>query len=460
MNILIVGATGLVGSTLCLELARQGHQIWVTSRRPHETWRTIPAPHTALNWPLRNEELPQLKTIDAVINLAGESIASGRWTKARKDRIVNSRLDSARELWKAFDHCGQAPKVWLNASAIGYYGDRGPEELTESSLPGEGFLADTCGAWEREVLFPKSAQASKTRKVALRFGMILSPQGGGLKTMLPAFQNHLGGPLGNGQAYMSWIHLDDAVKAIIHILNRDELDGPINIVAPETLSNRKFTHTLGHVLGTMTLFPVPALLLKVMFGGMAELLLNSQRVVPEVLKKSGFKFNYPLLEPALRNLLALESTGGHRMFAQQWLPTPLDEVFKFFSDERNLETMTPDLLQFKVLGKSLPNIGEGCLIDYKLKLHGLPLGWQSRIESWQPPQLFVDTQLKGPYKVWHHTHQFESLGKGTLVSDIVRYQLPFGPLGRIIQMVWVGRDVKKIFKFREDTLRKIFKPQK
>jgi uncharacterized protein len=456
MNILVSGATGLVGSQLCLELVRQGHQLWVTSRKPQDTWRSIPAPHTAIHWPLLTEEFADLKKIEAVINLAGESIASGRWTQARKQRIISSRLDSVRQLWKAFEQCGAAPKVWLNASAIGFYGDRGAEELTENSACGAGFLASTCRAWEQEALFPEVAMASNTRKVALRFGMILSPKGGGLKTMLPAFQNHLGGNLGSGEQFMSWIHLDDAVQAIITILNQEHFKGSINVVAPQAVSNKTFTKTLGKVLGTFSPFPAPKFLLQIVLGDMVELLFSSQKVNPNLLVAAGFKFAHPTLEGALLNLLDFEATSSHRISAQQWLAQPIEDVFKFFSDERNLETMTPDLLQFKVLGKSQPSIGEGCLINYKLKLHGLPLGWQSRIESWQPPHEFVDTQLSGPYQVWHHTHRFESLNGGTLVSDLVRYKLPFGILGRLLQMVWVGRDVRKIFKFREDALKKIF----
>jgi len=412
-------------------------------------------PHVHVPWPLGHDT--DFSQIDAVVNLVGESVAGSRWTEAVKNRIISSRIGAITELKDAFARCGHWPKVWLNASAIGYYGDRGEELLTEESSLGQGFLAETCRQWETTFTEQSRSGEEKVRKVILRIGMVLGQEGGALGKMLPLFQNGLGGRLGHGRQVMSWIHLQDLVGAMLHLLRRDDLRGVFNGVAPEPLSNQDFTKVLARQLRKSALFPAPRAILRLVLGQMSEVVLQGQRVRPQRLEASGFKFRFPRLEMALGDLLAEERDGGHTLVVRQWTPHPLEEVFDFFSRAENLERITPPFLGFKVLKISTPQVECGTLIDYRLKLHGVPLGWRTLIEEWEPPRVFVDTQLKGPYSKWHHTHTFETLGNGTLITDQVRYRLTLGPIGRLIREVWVKRDVEKIFAYRLERLEEIFK---
>ena len=457
MKILLVGATGLVGSKLAIALAKKNHTLLVGSRRPSQTWDSIAAPHTSIQWPPKQEDFSRLSDVDAVVNLAGENIAGGRWTASRKQKILASRIESVRDTWQALAKAKAVPKVMVNASATGFYGDRGNEVLSESSESGEGFLSHTCQAWEKEVFYPdEPALFESTRKVALRIGLVLSTEGGALDKMLPAFQLNMGGRLGSGEAWMSWIHVQDLVAMILWSLENSEVQGSINACSPEPVQNTEFTKCLAKQLGRWMGPPAPSWALKLILGEMAVLLLQSQRVIPEKAMALGFTFNFSHLSEALADLLGGQPNTAHQLHAQQWVSSPVSEVFPFFCDEKNLERITPELLQFKVLGKDTPEIQEGTKINYRLKLHGIPLGWQSQILDWAPPTQFVDTQLSGPYKTWHHTHRFEALGEGTLMEDQVRYQLRFGMLGRILNFIWVKGDVQKIFKHRKKVVAEIF----
>ena len=243
-----------------------------------------------------------LADADAIVNLAGESIAAGRWTARQKEAILRSRVDGTRAIAAALSKPNGRPKILINASAIGYYGDRGDELLDESSPPGSGdFLADVCRQWEAAA--EPAAQAG-ARVVAVRFGVVLSADGGALAKMLFPFRMGLGGKVGNGRQTMSWIALDDAVDAVTKCLVDDTLSGPVNVVAPRPVTNYEFTKTLGHVLRRPTIFPLPALVARLAFGQMAdELLLASQRVQPAKLLAAGYAFRYPDLPAALERAL-------------------------------------------------------------------------------------------------------------------------------------------------------------
>lgn len=295
MNLLISGASGLVGRELTQSLAAQGHQVFALRRNT-----TLSAPFWNID---RNIiELGSCKAIEAVINLAGENIAAGRWTAARKERILRSRIDSARLLAEFFANAAQKPKVLISASAVGIYGDRGEEELTEASSTGTGFLPEVGRAWEEAVI---PAAAAGIRVVNARFGIVLSRQGGALAKMLPPFKLGLGGSMGSGRQWMSWISIHDLPGIIDHILGHEELSGPVNLTAPNPATNRQFTKVLGKVLRRPTLFPAPRLLLELLFGAMArELLLSSAKGTPDKLLESGYSFKEPDLEPALRTILS------------------------------------------------------------------------------------------------------------------------------------------------------------
>jgi len=242
-----------------------------------------------------------LKGVGAAVHLAGESIATGRWTAAKKARILESRVRGTRLLAEALAGLKQPPKALVSASAVGYYGNRGEETLREESTSGSAFLSEVCRQWEAAT---EPAADAGIRVVNLRFGVMLSATDGALPRLLTPFRMGVGGRLGSGKQFMSWIAIDDVVGAILHVLTTEALRGPVNAVAPQPVTNREFTKTMGRVLGRPTVFPMPAFAARLAFGQMAdELLLCSQRVEPAKLLGSGYLFRFPELEAALRHLL-------------------------------------------------------------------------------------------------------------------------------------------------------------
>jgi uncharacterized protein (TIGR01777 family) len=286
-----------MGSALVPTLIAGGHAVT-------RLVRSTPRPGQAeIPWnpAARSIGTPALEGLDAVVHLAGDNIASGRWTAAKKASIRNSRVQGTTVLCEALAQLVKPPNVLLSASAIGYYGDRGETILREESPPGRGFLAEVCQAWEAATA---PAAQRGIRVVHLRFGMVLSPAGGALAKMLTPFRLGLGGVIGTGKQYMSWIALDDVLGAIHHALNTEALQGPVNVVAPSAVTNREFTMTLGKVLRRPTRFPLPAFAARLMFGEMADaLLLASTRVVPARLVASEYTFRHAALAEALQHLL-------------------------------------------------------------------------------------------------------------------------------------------------------------
>jgi len=298
MKIIVSGASGLVGARLVPALKSQGHEV-VRLVRDHK----MTGPGVAFWDPKAGKIDPAaLAGCEAAINLAGENIAAGRWNEKRKAAIRESRIDATTTIAKAFASLEPRPKVLVNASAIGYYGSRGDEWLDESSSYGSGdFLSSVCRDWEAAT---EPARAAGVRVVMTRFGVILSKDGGALAKMLTPFKLGLGGVIGSGRQYMSWIAIDDIVGSILHSLNPADLSGPVNVVAARPVTNTDFTKTLGRVLSRPTIFPMPAFAAKLAFGQMGEeLLLGGQRVKPAKLEQTGYAFQYPELEAAIRHVL-------------------------------------------------------------------------------------------------------------------------------------------------------------
>jgi hypothetical protein len=297
MRVVVTGATGLVGGALVASLLAAGHRVDRVSRRP-------PAPgSTDIQWdPERDEfDASRLRGAEAVVHLAGEPVAARRWTAEHKARVRESRIRSTRLLAEAVARLREPPEVLVTASGVGYYGDRGDEVLTEDSGPGTGFLADVCQEWEAAA---DPARAAGVRVVHLRIGLVLSAAGGALPAMLRPFRLGVGGVVGSGRQYWSWIALPDLVRVVEQALVADTLAGPVNGVAPTPATNREFTKALGRVLRRPTLVPFPAPAVRLVLGEMGQaLLLASARVRPERLERSGFRYLHPDLEPALRALL-------------------------------------------------------------------------------------------------------------------------------------------------------------
>lgn len=294
MKIAISGASGLVGSSLTALLTTGGHTVLPLVRKKEAE---------GIYWNPETGEIDseKLEGLDAVVHLAGDNIAEGRWTAEKKARIRDSRVKGTRLLCQTLAKLENPPKVLVSASAIGYYGDRGSDIMREDSEPSKDFLGEVCQAWEAATI---SAKERGIRVVNLRVGVVLSPNGGALSKMLIPFQLGMGGNIGNGHQYMSWVALDDLVGMIYHAIATDSLSGPVNAVAPNPVENREFTKVLGKVLGRPTIAPVPAFGARMLFGEMADaLLLSSTRVEPVKLKESGYKFLYPNLEEGLRHVL-------------------------------------------------------------------------------------------------------------------------------------------------------------
>jgi uncharacterized protein len=304
MNILVTGATGFIGTELTSFLIKNKHRVLRLVRKAQAGIGEIgwdPAAETI------NTEA--LEGLDAVVHLAGENIAGGRWTPERKQRIRESRIQGTRLLSQSLARLFDPPKVFISVSAIGYYGNRGIEQLDEGSNPGKGFLAELCNEWEAATT---PAVIRGIRVAIPRIGMVLSTKGGALAQMLPVFRMGLGGRIGSGRQYMSWITLDDIVGIIDHSIRNELIQGPVNAVTPSPLTNQEFASTLGRVLSRPAFFALPAFAARLAFGEMAdELLLSGAKVVPARLKETGYVYRFPELEGALQNVLQ-KNTGDRR----------------------------------------------------------------------------------------------------------------------------------------------------
>ena len=304
MTVFVTGATGTIGTHL---LRRLGDDVILTSRNPDKARAAIPRGRI-IQWD-GEAALPDdaLDGVETIYHLAGEPVAEGRWTAEKKQRIERSRVRSTRALVEAIGRARQRPRVLVSGSAVGIYGSRGDEILTEDSPAGTGFLADVCRAWEAEAL---RAEAHGVRVATVRTGVVLAREGGALATMLPLFKTGLAGKLGDGKQWMPWIHIDDIVGLFQLAASDDRVRGALNGAAPEPATNLSFTHAMGHVLHRPTLLTAPAFAMRLALGEKAAIVLASQRVVPTRALAFGHRFQHPDLEAALRDLIAPSSPSS------------------------------------------------------------------------------------------------------------------------------------------------------
>jgi len=297
MRLVVTGATGFIGTPLCARLLEQGHTLTLltrgsprdpggaTKRWLHWTPGTLGEWGTALNG------------VDGAINLAGEPIAAKKWTDLQRNRIETSRVDGTNSLVQAIARAAVKPKFLISASAVGYYGPRGDETVTEETPPGDDFLSFVCRKWEEEA---KKAEQFGLRVVCLRTGIVLGTGGGALTKMVEPFKFFVGGPLGSGRQWMSWIQLEDHIRLILELIENTQVSGPVNATAPNPRRNKEFCQILGKVMHRPCWAPVPGFALKLVLGDMANMLLTGQRVIPAAAQKLGFQFRYPTLEEALQ----------------------------------------------------------------------------------------------------------------------------------------------------------------
>jgi len=292
-RVLLTGGTGFVGQRLQGALVASGHTLSVVTRSP-ERRRSASAGVSFEPW------LPDLARQQAVVHLAGEPIFGKRWNAAVKAEILASRVDSTRRLVEAMRSADPRPEVFVCASAVGYYGDRGDEQLTESAAPGSTFLSQVCQAWEAEAL---RAEELGVRVVRVRIGVVLGAGGGALARMLLPFKLGAGGPIGSGRQWFPWVHLRDLAELIVRAVDDPALAGPLNAVAPEQVTNRDFARALGRALHRPAFLPTPAFALRLALGEVTDVLLESQRCVPEAAQEAGFSFRFPGLDAALADIV-------------------------------------------------------------------------------------------------------------------------------------------------------------
>ena len=298
MKVAVTGSSGLIGSSLVSYLSKKDI---VVSKILRENTKD-----DDISWKPEDGDWNSAFTggVDGIVHLAGESVASGKWTRKKKEKIRNSRIEGTKRLCEHILKLPTPPSVLVCASAIGYYGNRGVEFLNEGSPRGSGFLSDVCLGWEEAA---ESVSKAGIRVVNVRFGIVLSKDGGALAKMMTPFKIGMGGKIGSGTQYMSWVAMDDVTGAIYHTLITESLKGPVNVTAPNPVTNKEFTNTLGEVLKRPAVVPIPAFAAKLAFGEMAnDLLLASTKVAPKRLSDSGYKFQYPELENALKHVLDVD----------------------------------------------------------------------------------------------------------------------------------------------------------
>jgi len=302
MRVIITGGTGLIGRALAQALVLRGDEAIILSRDPGRV-TGFPETVQVMGWDGQTSggwgSLVDAST--AIVNLAGESIAAGRWTAERKQRIRDSRLNAGKAVEQAVRAAPDKPRVVIQSSAVGYYGPRDDQPVAEDSAPGDDFLAQVCVDWEDST---RPVGDVGVRRAIIRTGVVLSTSAGALPRMLLPFRFFVGGPLGNGRQVLPWIHLDDEIAAIQFLIDREDASGPFNLTAPKPVTNAEFSQSLGHVMGRPAVVPTPAFALRLAFGEMATIVLDGQRAIPQRLGELGYPFHYPDPESALRALLA------------------------------------------------------------------------------------------------------------------------------------------------------------
>ena len=302
MKIVIAGGSGFIGSELIRRLLDSKHEVVLLSRNPEAVHYQHNESISVVQWDgaTVGEWAKYIDGVDVVINLSGENIAARRWRPKQKSRLISSRINSTRAILLSISKASKKPRILINASAVGYYGNFGNGDVAETQTKGEGFLSDLCGQWEREALH---AEKYGLRVVLLRIGIVLEPSGGALRKMLLPFQFFFGGPLGSGKQWFPWIHRGDVVNIIMYAIENDALSGGVNVSSPSPVTMKEFARSLGRVIGRPSWLPIPSLILKFMLGEMSEMLLGGRRIMPMKLLDNGFVFQYPDLDKALKSLM-------------------------------------------------------------------------------------------------------------------------------------------------------------
>ncbi|HEY5093696.1 MAG TPA: TIGR01777 family oxidoreductase [Candidatus Eremiobacteraceae bacterium] len=453
-KVAVTGASGFVGRAVVHALARRGDSVLALGRSANIAGLP-PSVRTAKYDPNNPASHPEIfEGMDAVVHLAGETV-DGRWSPAKKRAIYDSRVLGTRNLVASLAKCSLArPTVLVSGSAIGYYGSRGDEVLDESSSPGTDFMADLVKRWEAEA---DGAEALGLRVAKIRVAFVIG-DGGAVKKLLPPFKAFIGGPFGSGGMWFPWMHLEDTANLFLLAVDRDDARGPINAVSPDLATNMRFVQALGHAIRRPAFMPVPPPALKLIVGEFADTVLGSQLILPRRASELGFVWKHEMLEEALLDVLAPaehRTPATHELTSEIVVQRPLAQTWQFFSDPGNLAQITPPATQLELMD-AVPQLRQGATLDYTMKVRGLWVKWRTLITVWDVERRFVDYQVRGPYALWRHTHEFESGPDGsTVVRDRVRYSLPWAPIGNVA-LPFVRRSLAEIWSYRRHKISELF----
>jgi uncharacterized protein len=464
MRILVTGATGFIGRALVPRLQRDGHSVVAWARSDARALALLGSDIDVVSTAAGHEALTAaLSQCDAVVNLAGEPILGQRWTAERREVLRTSRVDVTAQLVSALEAAKPRPRVLVSSSAVGVYGDRGDEVLDESSGPRDDFLSRLCQDWEASA---QRAAAAGLRVVIMRTGVVLGRGGGALAQMLPPFKAGVGGPIGSGRQYFSWIHLRDLVALIAAAIQDDRYAGPINAVAPDVVTSKRFARALGHALRRPAILPTPSAALRAIFGDAAIVLLASQRVEPAAARRHGFVWELPSIDAALVDVVSGDRVNITRLAAppptapgatyilsaSTEIDAPADQVFAFFSKAGNLGLLMPAAMQFRIVGQ-VGQLCDGASLEYQVRVGPLPRRRRIRVVDWNPPRSFAEVQDLGPFSVWRHELVFTAHGDTTTIEECVYYAPPLGALSGMINTLFVAPRLRELFRYRAEVMR-------
>lgn len=446
-KVLLAGGSGFIGQELGLELVRRGYKVVVLTRNPEQVKNTFSFPCEIAEFSLEN--LAGLQVVCtgafAIINLAGQPIDTGNWNLHGKKSVYESRLKVARLLGSLIELLPKKPEVWIQASATGIYPADGAVWSDNKPVPDDGsYLAKVCHDLEKEVA---QAAGAGVRCCFLRFGVVLG-HGGAFAQLASLYGSGVGAPFINSDKFaFPWVHINDAVGAAVFALETSVLQGPVNVVADESTTLNDLHAAMCNHFGLQLVPPVPAAVIRIADRRKHALLFANPMVRAEKLRGQAFKFQYNLIGQALKDLNA--PVHGHsRLVKSQFVGAEPADVWHFFSQPENLQRITPPWLKFRIKSISTKHMQQGTEITYRLRLKGIPMTWKSLISKWAEGDSFVDEQITGPYRTWHHTHSFEKLSHGVLIRDDVAYQLPLGKLGAMAAGWLVRKDIEQIFSHR------------
>ena len=442
MKVIITGGSGLIGRALTKDLAADDHEVIIVSRKPKSV-EDLPLGVQAVGWD-SPDFAQSLEGADAVVNLAGANIAGEipfnmRWTPERKQQIVESRVKVGKALTAAIKAAEPKPKVLVQSSAVGIYGPMDDALVDETFPDGNDYLARVGRQWEDSTL---SVESMGIRRVIIRTGLVLSSQGGIFPVLKFPFSVFAGGPIGSGQQYLPWIHMEDEVNAIRFLIENQEARGVHNLSAPNPVTSKAFGKTLGKAMKRPSSVPAPAFALKLMLGEVSTLALDGQRVIPTRLKEAGFSFKFEHLAGALDALL-----HSPRVFRRSFMVNaPLEDVASFHNNMGALNKLTPFPIIVQL--KHIEPIGEGSKAAFNIWFGPVPVRWLARHHNYDPISGFTDTQDEGPFSLWVHQHSFLKVdGQTTKVIDEITSQYGKSLFsGLVSRMMWLTLPI--LFAFR------------